>query len=244
MAYLIGGPGEIGKLDNTHSPVLNLKFDGDTDDSSGNALNASRSNGLEDVFGRHPNGSQFLVFDGETDYQIGNDALLEITGDMTVIVGFRLIYQSHGSTTDTYQNLFRFRGTGGTSADNALYMGYLAHSNTQHYFPAWEQEHSTQNAASYSISDYGIEQDGGWICWVCRRDSDAVTFFVNGSDIGTSHSLTTATDGSASILTIGANEGGGQRLLGAMHQLAIYDSALTDAQCKERTTAMYGWMRP
>ncbi len=53
MAYLIGGPGEIGKLDNTHSPVLNLKFDGDTDDSSGNALNASRSNGLEDVFGRH-----------------------------------------------------------------------------------------------------------------------------------------------------------------------------------------------
>jgi hypothetical protein len=244
VAYLIGGPGEINKLDNTHSPVLNLKFDGDLDDSSGNALNASRSNGAEDVFARHPNGSQFLVFDGATDYQVGNNALLEITGDMTAIVGFRLLYQAHGSSSGTYQNLFRFRGTGGTSTDNALYMGYLAHPNTQHYYPAWLQEHSAHNMAAYSISNYGIEQDGDWICWVCRRDSDNVTFFVNGSDIGTSSSLTTATDGSASILNIGASESGTQRLLGAMHQLTIYSSALTDAQCQERTTAMYGWMRP
>lgn len=244
MAYLIGGPGEIGKLDNTHSPVLNLKFDGDINDSSGNALNASRTSGSEDVYGRHPNGSQFLVFDGETDYQIPNDALLEITGDMTVIVGFRLLYQAHGSSSSTYQTLFRFRGAAASSTENGLYMGYLAHPNTQHYYPAWLQEHATHNAAAYSISDYGIEQDGDWICWVCRRDSDNVTFFVNGSDIGTSHSLTTATDGSASVLTIGATESNTQRLLGAMHQLVIYDSALTDAQCQERTTAMYGWMRP
>ena len=244
MAYNIGNFGDIRKLDNTDSPVLNLQFNGDLDDSSGNGFDASRSSGGKDSFGVTANGLRYLILDGTSAYKVGNQTALELTGDMTAIVGLCLHYVEHGSSTGNYQTLIRMRSAGASSANNALYMAYLAHDNSQVYYPAWYQEHGTQDATNGTFSDasLGVVQDGQWFVLAMRRASNVVSFHINGRKVAESGSLTASTGGTSSELWIGETEGNTQRLFGGLNQLLIYGSALTDAVIADRTHEMIGYL--
>ncbi len=232
----------LGLVDNTDDPVVNYQFQGDLTDSSGNGHDLSRVSGSVDSFDMADGDNQVLLFDGAVDYKAANHADLEITGDLTLGMCFFLMYQAHGSSTANYQSLVRFGGSGAGSAYNHLYTIYLAHSNTQRFFPAWVQQHGSQDSTNgtYNYTACAIPQHGQWVTLWVKRESNVITYHVAGVKVATSGSLTAADTGTSSELWVGSTVSSAQRVLGAFHQIVIYDQALSDAVIAERSQTMCG----
>ena len=218
------GTGITGRaeLDTTHTPVALYNFNGNLEDSSATEADLTKGAGNNRFY---PNllfsGSQSAYFDGSTYYTAPQDSDLEITGDLTILVITNVSADPSG-----YIHFLSHAGTNDGEEDNFLYGLYL-NSNEELY---WFTETGSGTNVDYTLTGYPIPLHR-WVMIGVTRTSNVLQFWMNGSKLGSSTTLTAPTGGTNGQLYIGAEIPGNQyRFKGHMKSIKIIASALTEAQ--------------
>lgn len=224
--------------DTTHSPVALYQFNGDMLDSSGNGLHLSKFTGLERYTWLAP-GLRCFFFDGETSLRRpGNDALLTITGALTIELIF--LY-----TPSTFTGTFLSFGGGAVPARPATNVLYELIFDL---IISWQR--STSSGAIF-FNSTAATPDFLPIHYAVTRSSGAsqiVKFYVNGDLVDTSGSLLAPTGGTSSRLWVGSDDNPlvtFDFMVWSMASLKIIPSELTKHEIKQecnRTVGhFYGW---
>jgi len=211
-----------------HSPIALWHLDGGLTDAVGSLdLSVGAGSAVYSSFG----GRKAFRFTGASYLErAANDAALTITGDLTVAM-----VMSHLNPFAVNVPI-SFGGDAGSAAENILFSwatnaaGGLTHTH-----------HSgTRSAQTHTTVDGYI--GGGWGQHVCAvRGSNTITWYVDGILVGaTSSALTAAAGGGSSRLIVGAAEDAGSKFLGAISDVAIYNTALTAAQVRAQSLRTVG----
>lgn len=186
--------------DTTHSPVALYQFNGNMLDSSGNGLDLSLFTGLQRYTWLAP-GLRGFFFNGETSIRRpGNDALLTITGAITIEC---IILVCPNALTGTF---ISFGGSAATTATNVLYELGFAQGSRYNFRVGWER------LVSVPISS--VELMGGLpycfpVHYAMTRSigsSQTVVHYVNGTAIVGTSPLLAPTGGTSSRLWVGSDD--------------------------------------
>lgn len=207
-----------------HSPVALWNLDGDLSDLSGNGLTLSLNGDTPtERYASLAPGVRGFYFDGLTALFHASDALLQITGDLTI--EFLFCAQTPYAATEV---LFVYGGFGETENLNHLYR-FTAPTPSGHQFL---QENGAGVNSSTSTDNTLVNGLPHHV--VVRRESNVITVFSDGQILsGPSAALTAPTGGSNSELRIGADPAGAglsDFFLGnaTIASFLIIDSAIDD----------------
>jgi hypothetical protein len=224
-----GAGGSISKFDTTHSPVVLYNFEYNLNDSSGNGF--TMGGGGTVVYREVWPGFVALVSNSAALLRAANDALLTITGDMTVLA---LVVMR---AVPTNGQILNFSGNGASEleAENFLYAVTLPNQNTLQWFHesgAGTDQAFTSTGHSEVLPLLGMPFFVG-----VRRQSGVVTFFMQKAQPfgDASSALTAASGGTNGVLKL--RVGTNPPELGS---LAVYDTALSNAQIKALYNATIG----
>lgn len=217
--------GSITKFDTTYSPVALYNFEYNLNDSSGNGLTLTGASTFRE------NWPGFVALISGVPARSSNDPILTIPGDITILSLLNM------SAVPANGQVLNFSGNGGSEnpADNFLYTLALPNQDTLQVFSesgGGVDAVFTSTGTSAVLPKLNVPFFVG-----ARRQSNVWTFFVQknqpfGSSSGV---LATPTDGSAAFLKLRAGTNPPE-----IGSVAIYASALTDAQIKERYNTTIG----
>lgn len=225
----------IKALDNTYSPVGNWSFDiapGSTvSDLSGNGCTLSVETGTMRTTNIHPTFGG-VYFDGATNLRNATpQPQLQLLSAMTLLImGLWADLPAALTTWVSY-------GIAGETEDtNVLYMAQFDNNSQFQYF----SEHGAGvNDAANTLSTAGRYQP--FLLCMTRDSGGVLRHGLNGVFSGSSFgTVTLPTGGTSGIIRVGADNGGGNFLKGIFGQLLIYNSAMSDAQFKERYNSSLG----
>lgn len=226
-----GGGSAIAQHDTTYSPVGLWQLDGDLTDSSGNDYDLTVGSGTEQyaplsssLNGFHFDGATYLVHNVEV-------AGLRLTGDMTIecLVKWLVDRPGYGVNNTTTSPSLVAHGTGGeTEATNTVY-AFGPHPSTGGL--TWVSESGAGSNAQYS-ADVEVPT-GVWHHMAAVRDSNVVSFYMDGALLGSSSTLTTPSGGASGRFVLGAlANGSSENPTCVMASVKLIGSALTAAQVK------------
>ena len=151
--------------------------------------------------------STYVNFDGTGDYiNVGDKADLE-NNDFTISGWF---YIDSGGSGSDYLAAYSDGGTKGWR----LYH----YNNTLNFYRA-------TSSVNFDITDFKNQ----WVHIVGSYKSGSLKLYING-DLQTTNTPTGSPDYSSSSFQIGADGAGADTFQGRMHNIAVYDTQLTDAQ--------------
>lgn len=235
MTFIRSSP-KVRLHDTTHSPVGLWQLQGDLTDSSGNGYTLSVGAGTEQyvpisetVQGHLFNGSTYLR-------RATAEAALRLTGDMTIELLVMWLIDPPGVGVNTSASgpaLVSHGDNGETPATNNLYtLGPRPGGGLR-----WLSESGSGTNAIYDLTGSMPAHVLHHLAAV--RDSNVVTFYWNGSPIGTSGSLTAPTSGTDGRFCLGnIFNGGSEEPTCIMSSVKVIGSALTASQVQaefERT---------
>jgi hypothetical protein len=212
--------GQPARFDTTHSPVALYHFNGDLNDSSGNALHLTGGTPVYRAVWPGVVGLASSATPGPA--RSSSDASLRIAGDVTIQL--LCVMRSVPSTSQTVG----FQLTGSTAeAGNSQYQCIFTNQGTLNF----RSESGSNVAASVSSSGNTVSLPAlgvpFHVAW--RRTSGVVRFYVNGLPFGSDTSaVTTPTGGTTAVLELNSTAGAGVEYFG----LKIVDSSLSDADLK------------
>lgn len=210
-----------------HSPIALWQFDDDLTDSSGNGYDLSLATGYERYTELAP-GVRGALLDGGTILSRVYTAALKITGDLTVECGF-----VPGVWTNP-QDLIRFGGGTG-QANNTC---YALRVNGQSHYLSYLAEYGSstpKTTSTHAVNDGLVV--GTLYHLALRRESNVISFFINGRLISSASGTLTAPDGGTTgLMKIGYS---GSEVVGGITSVKIIDSALTDAEIKTEATSFF-----
>lgn len=213
-----GGNAVPDRFDLTHSPIALYHGEGDVLDYSGNSLDLT----LGTIQYRQvlPNVLGLMSGASSPPRRSSTDASLSITGDITV----QAIVEVY-SNPSTSEYIVSFTASGETEATNTLYHFGWSGTGTLRWL---SESGSGTDAQFLSTGTLEILPGLGKIYYVAAvRESNVVTFYLNGLPYGSSSgTLSVPTGGSSSVLQV--NGGSSFATLG----VKIVASALTAAQIK------------
>jgi len=213
-----------GKLPDAHSPVALYHFDGDLTDQ-GSAEEDFAATGNEIYIVVPSTGQRSLYLDGSTSLAASANAATQITGDYTVEMAIRLEEWSGILITQG--------GLGETQAENTLF-GTRISSGDLSYIA----EQGAGSNITYALSGYRVPLNVDFLLQEVR-ESNQVSWYINGRQIGASSSGLVAPDGGSSgWLSLGDIFGGGNHPKGVLHSLRILSQALTPSQLRSSTQAI------
>lgn len=212
---------------NDHSPVGLYNMDGNVNDTSGNTRNLTANESAVYSNGMVP-GTEGVLLTG-TQWLTHNNAVWQILGDITVMFSWRPT-----SVASSYTILGCIGGGGDTEAENALWSVRQVGGALQ-----WDSEHGAGIDDSFAPGVPRLAANE-WIHFVARRESDVITFFLNGKQVAQSSALTTPTGGGSGYLWIGSYFGLVETASGTLSAVKIVPSALTDIQIQTEATKVLG----
>jgi hypothetical protein len=186
--------------DTTHSPVALYQFNGNMLDSSGNGFHLSLFTGLERYTWLAP-GLRGFFFDGETSIRRpGNDALLTITGAITIEC---IILVCPNALTGTF---ISFGGGAATTITNKLYELDFSSSTRYQFGVRWER--LVSSPVSYVTNEEGLPYCFPVHYAMTRSagSSQTVNFYVNGESFGINSGMLAPTGGTSSRLWVGSDD--------------------------------------
>jgi hypothetical protein len=213
-------------LSTAYAPIGLWNFNESMSDLSGNGYHLTVEIGTERYCDVVP-GLRGFLFDGSTTiYHNATPAALRITGDLTI----ETIISPDTYSTGTDRQVILQHGVNGddsASTTNDAYQILLEAVNNRLIFFS---EHGVGVNDVYTILDGVAARHPVLIAAI--RESNVITFYVNGVQIGASSSALTAPDGgSASKLRVGGYTGGSAtQFAGGMATLKIINRALTPAE--------------
>jgi hypothetical protein len=225
-------PTKARVLDTTYSPVglwnINLGAGVGPKDYSGNGNDLTVETGTARYSGLLPSVGGFL-FDGATTLYVStSQAVLQLTGAMTILWLMEWSDLPAGGAFRVLTN--HGAALGGTSATNTLYATAIGSSNQQTYL----SHHGANVADSGSINTFAPRSQVA-LMGLLRDGSGNVSQWYNGTIVGTSFAtVTLPTDGSSGKLRIGSDPGGVNFFTGVMSSIGLYNAALTPTQMLER----------
>lgn len=243
MTFIRRTPSRLRLHDLTHSPVGLWQLNGNTNDSSGNGVDLTTSDyGGIRYRPAYPGGPQVGFFDGDTIVRNNSTSIshLQITGDITVellvLLRLPLGYGTTGSGEGSISRTFVAVGdTGATEPVNVIW-SVRTNASGQPGGLRWFHQHGAGNSANYENPD-AVLGIGEWYHVAMRRQSDQISMFIDGEQVGaTSSALTTATGGTSTFLILsGVNPSPSSKstIWAMMSSVKVIDSALTDGQIQE-----------
>lgn len=211
--------------DTALSPVALWQGDGDLTDASGNGLTLTVGAGTIRYVNYGQGALRGFSFNGATWlYDATSAAALAINGDVTVCAMINTTagqgyVVSHGSTSTSPTD----------AANNDLYdcfVGGVSSANPYLYM-LWRNASSNANTlvGTHSVSP-------GWAHCYWQRTGAVCKLGLNGENVNTSGTLNAASGGGTPYAKVGINGSASSYYTGAVASIAIYNSALTDAQLK------------
>jgi hypothetical protein len=215
----------IRPLGTAHNPIVLFNFEGDLTDSSGNGHDLTVEAGTQNIVRLGP----FLsghAFDGSTLLLAADTADTELTGDMTLqaIVSYSVDALTAGTKS--------FAGQTGTAGDgddtqNFLYRMALNSSDILNYFA----ESAGGANLSYTSPEHFTGRYRQLVHVTLVRESNDVTYYIDGNAVGSSSGLSAPVDGSATRFRIGG-EVATNRWTGVIASVKLIGSALTADQVR------------
>lgn len=207
-----------GKLPDMYSPVALYHFDGNLSDQ-GSAMEDFIVTGSEIYTVVPSTGQRSLYLNGSTSMAAVANAATQLTGSYTVEMALRL--------EDWSGILITQGGLGETQAENTLF-GTRITSGELSYIA----EQGAGSNITYALSGYRVPLNTDFLLQEVR-ESNQVSWYINGQQIGASSSGLVAPDGGGSgWLSIGDIFGGSNHPKGVLHSLRIIPQSLTSAQLK------------
>lgn len=221
VGELTGRPLQLAQYhDTTHNPLGLWQFNGNLNDSSGNGKTLSVGAGTARYGDISPQ-LKGLYFDGSTRVQI-TDASFRLVGDMTIEM--LVFIQTIGANTAPI--LISCMDSGETNTTNYLYSIYAVNPG---YFLQYFYETGAGNNFSYSNTTGSIPM-GEVFHLAMVRQSNVVSFYINGKLNGAASSTLTSPDTPGTqILYIGGNVQD-VSFTGALASVKIINSALSQPQ--------------
>ena len=210
--------------DLTHSPVGLWQFNSSLADTSGNGftLTLNGTNAYTTL-----NGAPAFAFNGSTYLtRASNDAALTITGDLTIEM--LASFHNYPGVDQTNTIIVNFGETGdGDPTRNVIYQ-----FRTRTAAPGVQYNAETGDGTTDILYEFinGTPPDDTGHHLAFRRQSNVLSLFVDGILLNQSGTITAATGGSASRLSVGAFVDGALPVRMTMGSLKIIASALSDAQ--------------
>jgi hypothetical protein len=209
----------------SYSPVGLWQFNTNKNDSSGNGLNLSLGAGAEIYAALGGTRLVGAFFNGASYFVHAYDALLKITGALTVemLLAFPI---APVNATDYWILNFGAAGGGG-EPNNILYSTYI----TSQIWGYWARKDAAVNIR-WEIAKYRSSVGLPNHLAMTRSAGQVVKYYINGHLFGTSGVLDTPTGGTASTLWIGCDNVGTARVpIGTIiSSVKICASELTGAQ--------------
>ncbi|HEX2882252.1 MAG TPA: LamG-like jellyroll fold domain-containing protein, partial [Polyangiaceae bacterium] len=225
--------GTIGDLEATtkhttaHSPIALWQFEDNLDDIAGNDYHLSLGTGTERYTELAP-GLRGALLDGGTILSRVYTAALLNTGNLTIECGF-----VPGVWTNT-EDLVRFGGGTGQANNAAYALRVVGQQHSLSYLAEYGSS-TPKTTSTYSVND-GL-MVGTLYHLAMRRESQQITFFINGRKIGSTSATLTAPDGGTSgLMRIGYS---GSEVVGGITSVKIIGSALTDNEIKTEADAFF-----
>ena len=211
------------------TPVVAYPLDGTLADSSGNGYDLSIAGGSEEYSGmNHVPGDSSFFSSGNWLTATAPAALL--LGEMTAMAWINP--SVFGSCM-----IFGFGGNGESLPTNILWSIGLETSGRLRVFHEYGAgSNELYNTANYTLRE-GLDQHVA-----ISRSADGLTYkiYVNGVFVETIVTANAPADGSSGFITVGADPGGLDPYSGAVWDIAVFDSQLTDVQIQEEYLRQVG----
>jgi|GEM_PF-5735991 len=192
-------------------------------------------NGLQVLTSATSTASDFSVeLDGTGDYAVrpSFDAGLAIATELTIAAWVK--YPSTGSLTGEHV-IVSFSDGGEASADNFLYQLKMQDETGTNDLAELVYFHEYGSGSNISLDSPGVQiANDRWMHVALTRTTQggngAVTFYVNGTELGSATISDLPTGGGDGRFSVGANEDGGDDLEGSLDDVRIYNRNLTGAE--------------
>ena len=196
-SYSIANIRALNLHDTTHNPVALYQFQNDLSDSSGNNLHLTALSGSPN-YSETLYGKTGLYFDTPyAAYLNGDNSSLQLTGDVTIEFIFKI--KSFPFAYMQFLKMERIVAGSNNEEDNILYTLFL--TNTGQFL--YGQEYGAGNQETFVTNASSSLQTNTLYHVAVVRESNVITFYVNGSQFGDNQQFETPTGGESGSLVVG-----------------------------------------